>query len=100
MSTSKSDSSDSSLPDFPEIGEFQIVLRMLRNAAAFVSPWNFTFAALETFLVNSRFCSNNLAGVTKPAVILTQFVDYVLAENAASWRDTEAFPMAGELKKT
>jgi hypothetical protein len=100
ISTSKSDSTDSPMPDFAEIGEFQLALRTLRNAAAFVSPWNFSFAALENFLVNSRFCSTDLAGVDKPAVILTQFVDYVLVENAARWRDGEPFLTTGELKNT
>ncbi len=66
----------------------------------FVSPWNFSFAALENFLVNSRFCANDLAGVVKLAVILTQFVDNVLVENTAHWRDAEAFLTAGELKNT
>ncbi len=92
ISTSKSESSDNPLPDFTEIGEFQLALRTLRNAAAFVSPWNFSFAALENFLVNSRFYSTDLAGVDKPAVILTQFVDYVLVENAARWRDALPTP--------
>jgi hypothetical protein len=91
---------DSSLPDFAEIGEFQLALRTLRNAATFVSLWNFSFAALENFFVNSRFCANDLAGVVKPAVILTQFVDNVLVENTAHWRDAEAFLTAGELENT
>jgi hypothetical protein len=100
VSTSKSESSDKHLPDFAEIGEFQLALRTLRNAAAFVSPWNFSFAALENFLVNSRFCATDLTGVERPAVILTQFVDYVLVENAARWRDAEAFLTSGELKNS
>ncbi len=49
----KSDSPDYYPPDFAEIGEFQPAMRTQRNAAAFVSPWNFSFAALENFLVNS-----------------------------------------------
>jgi hypothetical protein len=100
VSMTKSDSLDSYPPDFAEIGEFQLALRTLRNAAAFVSPWNFSFAALENFLVNCRFCASELAGVDKPAVILTQFVDYVLVKNAARWRDAEVFLTAGELKNT
>ncbi len=46
------------LHDFAEIGEFQLALRTLRNAAMFVYPWNFSFAAIENFLVNNRFCSD------------------------------------------
>jgi hypothetical protein len=92
ISTSKSDSTDNSMPDFAEIGEFQLALRTLRNAATFVSPWNFSFAALENFLVNSRFCSTDLAGVDKPAVILTQFVDYIASRERCTLERCGAFP--------
>ena len=100
ISTSKADTADSSLPDFAEIGEFQLALRTLRNAAAFVSPWNYSFAAIENFLINSKFCAADLSGVDRPAVILTQFVDYTLVENAAKWRDSEPFLSCGDLKST
>jgi hypothetical protein len=33
---------------------------------------------IENFLVNSKFCGEDLNGVDKPAVILTQFLDYAL----------------------
>jgi hypothetical protein len=100
ISNSKNTSVLGSLPDFAEIGEFQLALRTLRNAAMFVSPWNFSFAAIENFLVNNKFCSDDLVSVDKPAVILTQFVDYALVENAARWRDAEPFLTSGELKNT
>lgn len=100
VSTSKSDSTESILPDFAEVGEFQLALRTLRNAAAYVSPWNMSYAALENFLINNRYCAEDLGGVDKQAVILTQFVDYTLVENAARWRDCEPFLSSGELKNT
>ena len=100
ISTTRTDSTDPLLPDFAEIGEFQLALRTLRNAAAFVSPWNFSFAALENFLVSCKFCAEDLSGVDRPAVILTQFVDYALVENAARWRDNEPFLSYGDLKST
>jgi hypothetical protein len=100
LSTSKSEASELPLPDFAEIGEFQLALRTLRTAAAFVSPWNMSYAALENFLINSKFCADDLGGVDKPAVILTQFVDYTLVENAARWRDCEPFLTSGELKNS
>jgi hypothetical protein len=77
VSSCKSSSEDL-LPNFLEIGEFQLALRTLHNEAAFVAPWNFSFAVIENFLVNSKFCGEDLNGVDKPAVILTQFVDYAL----------------------
>lgn len=100
ISTNKADLSDSSLPELAELGEFQLAMRTLRSAAAFVSPWNHSFAALENFLINNKYCAEDLSNVDKPAVILTQFVDYSLVENAARWRDCEPFLSAGELKNT
>jgi hypothetical protein len=99
VSSSKT-GSDESLPDFVELGEFQLALRTLRNAAMFVSPWNLSFSAIENFLVNSKFCADDVGGLDKPAVILTQFVDYALVANAARWRDSEPFLSYGELKNT
>ncbi len=55
---------------------------------------------MENFLINSRFCKNDLGDVDNKAQILTQFTDYVLSENAAKGRDNEPFLNAGELKNT
>ncbi len=91
---------DSGLKDFSELGEFQLALRTVRTAASFIMPWNFSFLALENFLINSRFCNDDLYNVDNKAHILTQFTDYVFSENAAKWRDHEPFLNAGELKNT
>jgi hypothetical protein len=68
--------------DFTEIGEFQLALRTMRTAAAFTMPWNFSFGD----------CENK-------AQLLTQFVDYVLSENASKWRDSRAVPDIRRAKK-
>ncbi len=99
-SNRKPDDEDDSSADFTEVGEFQLALRTLRTAAAFVSPWNLSFTALENFLINDKFCRGDLQGVDKPAVLLTQFADYVIVENAARWRDSEPFLSSGDLKNT
>jgi hypothetical protein len=67
-----------------EVGELQLALRTLRTAASFIAPWNMSFTALENFLINSKFCREDLQGVDKPAALLSQFIDYVLMENANS----------------
>jgi hypothetical protein len=87
-------------PDLMEVGEPQLALRTLRNAAVFVAPWNMSFTALENFLINSKFCRDDLQGADKPAVLLSQFIDYVLVENANKWRDCEPFLSSPELKNT
>ena len=96
----KENDSDSSLQDFSEIGEFQLALRTMRTAASFVMPWNMSFTALENFLVNTKFCKEDLGSIDNKAQILTQFTDYVITENASKWRDMEPFLTAGELTNT
>jgi hypothetical protein len=97
-SSRKPDSDNSELAEFTEIGEFQLALRTMRAAASFVMPWNFSFSALENFLVNSKFCKEDIGSLDKQAQLLTTFTDYILAENANKWRNSEPFLNAGELK--
>jgi hypothetical protein len=99
-SSSKKDDFDGDLQEFTELGEFQLALRTMRAAAAFIMPWNYSFTELENFIINSRFCKNDLADIENKAQILTQFCDYVLTENASKWRDAEPFLSSGELKNT
>ena len=99
-SNNKENDSESALPNFSELGEFQLALRTMRTAAAFVMPWNMSFTALENFLVNSKFCAADLGSIDNKAQILTQFTDYVITENASKWRDAEPFLSSGELKNT
>jgi len=88
----KSDATkDQELNDIVELGEFKVALRAMRVAASFVAPWNFSFVAIENFLVQSNFCAADLGNLDKQAQILTQFVDYVLGENSNKWRDSEPF---------
>jgi hypothetical protein len=45
-----------------DLGEFKLALRALRTAGQFVMPWNYSFLALEGFLLQSNFCKNELIG--------------------------------------
>ncbi len=96
VSNKKGDSEDDT--EFSEIGELQLALRTLRTAASLVSPWNLSFIVIENFLINNRFCRDNLQGLDKQAALLCQFVDYILLENANKWRDCELFLTSGDLK--
>jgi hypothetical protein len=99
VASSKSGSSaDSDLADIIELGEFKLALRALRVAAAFVRPWDFSFLALESFLIQTNFCNAELAGLERQATLLTQFVDYTLSENSNKFRDGEPFLTTGALK--
>jgi hypothetical protein len=55
----------------------------MRTAAALIMPWNFSFTLLENFLINTRYCKNDLGNIENKAQILTQFTDYILSENAS-----------------
>jgi hypothetical protein len=78
--------------------EFKLALRTFRSAASFVLPWNQSYTALENFLVSSQFCKEDIGPLDKQAQIPTSFTDYVLAENASKWRNSEPFQSARELK--
>ena len=95
---STGDSRETTEDDIQEIGELRLALRTLRTAASFVHPWNFSFLAIENFMIQTMFCQTDLAGVEKKAALLTQFIDYVIGQNADRWRDSEPFLSTGELK--
>jgi hypothetical protein len=63
-------------------------------------PWNHSFTGLENFIINNRFCKEDLTEIENKAQILTQFCDYVFQENANRWRDSDPFLSTGELKNT
>jgi hypothetical protein len=86
--------------DLLDLGEFKLALRTLRTAASFVQPWNYSFLAIEGFMMQSQYCQADLAGLDKRATLLTQFVDYCIGQNADRWRDSEPFLNTGELKST
>jgi hypothetical protein len=97
-SAGKNSSAAEGLDEISEIGEFKLALRTLRTAAQFVCPWNHSFLAIEGFMLQNDFCMSELAGTDCPAATLTQFVDYILHENANRWRDLECYISTGELK--
>lgn len=99
---SKTDSAQrsSEWEEISEIGEFKVAMRTLRTAMSFVHPWNFSIAAIDGFLHQSNFCHSDISGLPNQGRLLTQFVDYVLGENANRWRGQEKFMTAGDLRNT
>lgn len=80
-----------------ELGEFKLAVRAMRTAASFVRPWDFSFLAIEGYLIQSQYCEKDLAHVENKAGALTKFVNYCLGQNADRWRDGEGFLTTGEL---
>ena len=97
-SSSTSSSSSEEFKEIVDLGEFKLALRVAREAQSFVTPWNKSLSAIEGFMHRSNFCSSDLVGVDKPALILTQFVDFALESNADRWKNREVFLTTGELK--
>ncbi len=96
--SSRAKQDEDELVDSAEVGEFVVALRAMRSAMAYVMPWNMSIAALEGFLINTRFCKDEIGNLEKQASILTSFTDYVLSENANRWRNIEPFITHGELR--
>ena len=97
-SSKSKEARDSEFPEMEDLVEFKTALRVLRGAMVCVHPWNRSIDALESFLVQSNYCSADLSGVEKQVNILTQFTDYVLAENASRWRGLEPFLTTRDLR--
>ena len=98
VSASSSNTSEGDFKEILELGEFKLAIRAAREALSFVHPWNKSMSAIEGFLLQTNFCNSDLQGIDKPAVILTQFVDYIFGENADRWRGHEPFLSTGLLK--
>ena len=97
-SSSKESSKDEEFKEIVDLGEFKLALRVLREAMSFVFPWNKSASAIEGFMNRSNFCNKDLVGVDKPALILTQFVDFALESNADRWKSSEMFLSTGDLQ--
>ena len=96
----KSKQSDAEFPELEDLSEFKAALRVLRGAMAFVHPWNRSIDAIENFYIQNNYCSSDLAGTDKQALLLSQFTDYVLVENSSRWRGMESFLDTRSLRYT
>jgi hypothetical protein len=84
--------------EMQNVGEFKLALRAARTAMSFALPWNFSIQSLEGFLIISDFFSKDLATEAKPAVVLSQFCDFIFAENSKRWRGKEPYVAQGEMR--
>ena len=96
----KSRAADTQFPELEDLSEFKAALRVLRGAMAFVHPWNRSVDALENFFIQNNFCSSDLTGNDRQALLLSQFTDYILVENASRWRGMEPFLDTRSLRNT
>jgi hypothetical protein len=54
-------------------------------------PWNFSFKALNFFLISTNFGESKLSGRTGCLLFLSNFVDEVLRTNARNWEEKKPF---------
>jgi hypothetical protein len=90
VSTSKMDSSDSSLPDFTNSIWFW-----------FCFPMEFLLRSIGQFFAQQQVLRSWLGGGGQACGhFVCLFVDYTLVENTARWRDSEMFLTSGEIKNS
>ena len=88
------------LKDIMNLEAFIHAMRALCEAARFICPWNFSFSALNGFLLASNYAAKDLAGNKDRVSILVEFVNHVFKLNGTAWIQREDFLTAGELKNT
>jgi hypothetical protein len=88
------------LKDIINLESFIHAMRALCEAAHFICPWNFSFTALNGFLISSNYAARDLAGNRDRVAVLVDFVNHVFKLNANSWIQREDFLSSGELKNT
>ena len=84
--------------DITELADFRLAVHALKAAMQYVMPWNRSIDAIDGFLQQTNYCATDTANLERRSQILTQFVDYVLGQNAEHWRDEEPFLTCGDLK--
>jgi hypothetical protein len=84
--------------EFQDIVDFRKAVRALRVAGRMAVPWNLSFEAIDGFFMQNNFCLEETKLLKKRALLLTQFTDYILHQNAERWRDSEPFLSVGDIK--
>jgi hypothetical protein len=68
-----------------------LALTTLEGGFHRVMPWNFSFKALNFFLVSINFGESELSGRAGRILFLSNFVDEVLRINARNWEEKKPF---------
>jgi hypothetical protein len=84
------DKSDSP-KEFENLHEFKMAITTLEGGFHRVMPWNFSFKALNFFLISTNFGESELSGRTGRLLFLSNFVDEVLRTNARNWEEKKPF---------
>jgi len=85
------------MKEIADLDSFKSALHAAREAMASALPWNKSIAAIHGFMANSDFCKSDLAGNSKRAAILCEFVDYIFGRNALNWDNKQPFLSTDDL---
>lgn len=89
-----------SLKEISDFEGFRSALNTLREAMQWALPWNRSISAIIGFMQNTNYCTEDLKGVANRAIVLTEFVDFVLGRNALNWDNKVPFLSTEELAHT
>ena len=83
--------------ELADIQELKNAFRNLRKAVTMIRPWDYSVEVLETWLFSNIWFQEELKGVKKAALV-SDFIDYVLHENARNWAQEAAYLSAAEIQ--
>jgi hypothetical protein len=85
--------------EISDVLELRLAMRTMKAAVRMALPWNWSIDALENFFIQTSYCWEDTNKLEKRAAVITQFIDYVLQQNAERWRDEIPFLTTPELKQ-
>jgi hypothetical protein len=80
------------------LNELKLAMRALCRVAQFILPWNMSLNAIDGFLHISNYANAELNGSANKPQVLTDFINYMLGLNAATWVQKDDFLTSGEIK--
>jgi hypothetical protein len=77
--------------EFETLNEFKVAMACLEGGFHKVMPWNFSFKALNFFLVSINYGESELGNKGDRLIVLSNFVDEALRTNARNWEERKPF---------
>jgi hypothetical protein len=77
--------------EFETLNEFKVAMACLEGGFHKVMPWNFSFKALNFFLVSINYGESELGNKNDRLIVLSNFVDEALRTNARNWEERKPF---------
>lgn len=86
-----------SLREIADMDSLRAALNTAREALHSALSWNRSIGAIVGFMTNSNWLQQDLAGNSKRAQVIVEFVDYVFGRNALNWENSVPFLGTDEL---